>query len=128
MTTRKTFLLAIVATAVAAAAAAAAAAPGAAAQQSAEYQFAWANERGSDIVYVSNGVAPVRSSSDRDALRERWSRALTRQGVELGDLSNRAVGTPGGITYRSSGDADDARYQFINAERNRGSTVRVISW
>jgi len=124
MTTRKTFLYALAATALAATAAAS----GAMAQQSARYEFAWAYVRGSNVVYVSNSPRNAPSYDDREALRERWNRALTREGIELGDLSARTVGTPGGVTYRSSADADDARYRFINDERNRGNTVRVISW
>lgn len=106
------------------------AAPAAAyAQQEQQAIFGWAFDSGASVTYVSDSSMLVPSSDFiRSASKQRWSRALNREGVNVAGLSAYAVGTPGGVHYDSIADADDARFRFINAEKRRGSTVRVIQW
>lgn len=100
--------------------------------QDAYYVFAWANSGDHATVYVSDGSRlladpPMKSDQYREYM-QRWKSALEREGVETWSLSNTVVGAPSGIRHESQGDAEAARRQFINRERNEGRTVRVVSW
>lgn len=104
-------------------------APAAQAQQKRVYIFAWAYERQSNNLYISDSVATAPSASyDKGEVAARWRSALLRQGISGTSLSATDVGTPNAIDYPVARDADDARNEFAIRERKRGKNVIWVSW
>lgn len=100
------------------------------AQSATEYVFAWSYLRGGSTVYVADhpvAVPRLDTSGGREQ-SERWKEALYSEGKDPADMSSTHVGTPGGITYESRNEAENARQKFIQSERGKGNSVVTVYW